>query len=121
MCLFEVNFIKNEDNRISRTRISCLGLKGNQEFLTLMLNSNTAVFLSVFRLSVRVRKSGPTLGIYFWLGLGLGLGYVIVCIINVHASQLAWVLGRNMSHFEEMFIALHHHESSFEVSSHSSS
>ena len=117
MCLFEGNFIKNEDNRISRTRISCLGLKGNQEFLTLMLNPNTAVFLSVFRFSVRVRKSGPTLGIYFWLGLG----YEIVCNINVHVSQQAWVLGRNMSHFEEMFIALHHHESSFEVSSHSSS
>ena len=41
-----------------------LDLRGNQEFLTLILNPNTAVFLDCVR---RVRNSGPTLGFIFWV------------------------------------------------------
>ena len=44
-----------------------LGLRGDQEFLTLILNLNTAAFWAVFRFSIRVRNSGLTLGIIFWV------------------------------------------------------
>ena len=42
-----------------------LGLRGNQEFLTLIPKPNTAVFLGSNYINVKVKNSGPTFGIIF--------------------------------------------------------
>ena len=54
--------VKTETFSVGPTELC---FRGNQEFLTLILIPNKAVFLAVFGISVMTRNSWPTLGIMF--------------------------------------------------------